>query len=67
MLTPFNHMVNQVIIKQDDAVKDLGVILDAKLSFDVHINGVIESSNKMLGATLRHWKLFSRLNFVTSI
>lgn len=78
----FDYTINQVIIKQEDAVRDLGVFLDSKLTFDVHINGVIESSNKMLGFVLRHGKLFkknetlltlyysfvfSRLNFATSI
>lgn len=54
----YTYSMNQINLPRVNSVRDLGVILDTKLNFIQHIDNIISSSNKLLGFTLRHGKLF---------
>ena len=44
--------------------KDLGVIFDCKLSFDVHIQSAISKANKIVGIIKRTFSYLSRKSFI---
>ena len=45
----FNYEIKSIILTGPDFIKDLGVILDRKLSFNNHIDAIISKSMAMLG------------------
>ena len=49
-ITSDNKVYN---MKNVDKMKDIGVIMDDELKFDKHINGKIETANKILGIIRR--------------
>lgn len=48
-----NHLLREV-----DAIRDLGVIVDNKLTFKAHIDSIVNRSFKLLGFVLRNCKDF---------
>ena len=44
--------------------KDLGVIFDCKLSFDVHIQSAISKANKIVGIIKKPFSYLSRKSFI---
>lgn len=48
-----------VPLERTNMIRDLAVVLDSKLLFDEHINGVVRSSNRMLGYIMGQFRLFS--------
>ena len=45
----FNYEIKSIILSRRDFIKDLGVILDRKLSFHDHMDAIISKSKAMLG------------------
>ena len=43
------YNIGELVIRQVNAVRDLGVILDAKWTFDKHLDSIIAKSYKTLG------------------
>lgn len=56
----FSYTLNGELLKRVNVVKDLGIYLDTKLSFDHHIESVVHKSFKNLGFILRTTKDFKR-------
>lgn len=44
-----NYVVNDVVLKRADSFCDLGVLLDHKLTFNLHRSNVIAKANRQLG------------------
>ena len=57
------HLDNSTVEKVD-SIKDLGVIFDCKLKFDIHINDKINKANRMLGIIKRNFKFLCPDAFV---
>lgn len=55
----FNYSINDSVILETKVVKDLGVLLDSKLSFTDHINNITTKAFKNLGFILRVSKPFT--------
>ena len=57
------HLDNSALEKVD-SIKDLGVIFDCKLKFDIHIIDKVNKANRMLGIIKRNFKFLSPDAFV---
>jgi hypothetical protein len=55
----YDYSLGGVIISRPDSIKDLGIVFDTKMTFDLHINYVISRSKSMLGFVKRFGKEFS--------
>ena len=44
-----NYSLNSVVLNRVNVIRDLGVLLDAKLSFNQHIERTINQANSVLG------------------
>lgn len=55
----FNYSIHNTCLDRVDRKKDLGVILDIKLTFSLHIDYVISKANSMLGFVKRNASEFS--------
>lgn len=58
----FKYSINNVDIKRKESVRDLGVTLDSKLTFELHINNIVTKATQMLGFILRTSKLLYYLD-----
>ena len=58
-VTLFNYEIQSIILTRPDFIKELGVILDRKLSFHDHIDAIISKSMAMLGFMKRNSSEFS--------
>lgn len=54
-----NYYINGVAVETVLSVKDLGVYIDTKMSFNLHIDNIVTRANKLLGFVNRSTKLFS--------
>ena len=54
----FLYCINDTAIKRVNNIKDLGVIFDTKLSFDLHIDMIRARSFELLGFIQRQCKQF---------
>lgn len=54
----YTYKINNTVLKTEETVKDLGVILDKKLTFKFHYEKLISSCNQTLGFILRVCKEF---------
>ena len=63
----FNYNITQHSLNKFGNVKDLGLIFDSKLIFDIHIESVINSSLRMLGYVKRKCKLFHSGKVILSL
>jgi hypothetical protein len=45
----FVYLIDETALKRIDEIKDLGVIMDGKMSFLPHIEAIISKSSRMLG------------------
>ena len=62
-----NYCVGSQVIVRSDVFKDLGVMLDVKLSFHFHLDYIISKSNAMLGFLKRNTKEFRDLGTLNSL
>lgn len=58
----FKYSINNHELARVNTVKDLGVMLDTKLIFDVHIDIIVKKAFKMLGFVLRISHRFSSVS-----
>lgn len=54
-----NYFIDGEELVKPDSVKDLGVIIDSKLKFDLHIDYIVIKSYRMLGFIMRTTKQFN--------
>ena len=59
--TKFTYKICNTILEQVSFVKDLGVILDKSLSFDLHIDKICNSGHNVLGFIKRRAKEFDNM------
>lgn len=57
----FDYKINNRVLEAVSLFKDLGVFVDTKLTFNVHINSIISRANKLLGFIYRSTKCFSNI------
>lgn len=55
----FSYKINNEPLKRVSTKKDLGIIIDDKLSFNEHIDDISRKSYKMLGFIFRCGTFFS--------
>lgn len=60
----FNYYIDGNIIENVTVMKDLGVTLDAKLSYVAHIDNIVSKSNRMLGFVKRSTEQFTNLRTI---
>ena len=58
----FNYCLNGVSLTRVNSIRDLGVTLDSKLSFNLHIENIVAKAFQQLGFILRVGKPFKRAN-----
>lgn len=63
----FDYMIDNVILKRDDCVKDLGVLFDSKLTFKNHISYVVSKASKCLGFLFRVTKHFKNVHCLKAL
>jgi len=66
-IVDFNYSIDGVDLVRVESIRDLGVVLDNKLSFDEHIEHIVAKSNKMLGFIMRTCKFFTNSRCITSL
>ena len=54
---------NKVKIPDCNEEKDLGIIFDCNLKFDLHINSIVNKANCMIGLIRRNFKFIDKGNF----
>ncbi len=59
----YNYTLNNHILERTDIEKDLGVLIDRKLSFDDHIQAKINTANKIMGLIRRTFTFLDADNF----
>lgn len=60
----FSYKLNNEIITKTNTVKDLGVILDKKLTFSEHIESITDKAYRNLGFVIRTCKPFTDVNCI---
>jgi len=55
---------NEIVLDHENEMKDLGVTMDAELTFEDHINGKINKAYSMLGIIKRNFKYLDEQPFV---
>ena len=56
---PFNYHLGNSLVQRVDHVKDLGVILDSKLTFKQHISFITAKASRQLGLVIRMTRHFT--------
>lgn len=54
----FDYTINNILVQRTSVVRDLGVYLDASLSFSTHRDYITSAATKMLGFLIRNSVLF---------
>ena len=62
-LGPPSYNMDNVLIKQSDEEKDLGVVIDSKLSFEAHMQSKINKGNSIMGIIRRTIEYLDEENF----
>lgn len=57
----FEYSLDGIELVSVSSIKDLGVIIDKKLSFNLHIDTIIGRANKLLGFINRNTKMFNNI------
>lgn len=57
----YNYAINNILLNRVNTVKDLGVLIDSKLSFSDHIDAITNKAFKSLGFIMRVTQPFSDL------
>lgn len=58
----FQYRISDSILPRSKVIKDLGVLFDDKLSFNIHVRSIITRASKLLGFICRSLKPFDKLN-----
>lgn len=58
----FQYRINNSVLPRSKVVKDLGILFDEKLSFNIHVRSTITRASKLLGFICRSLKPFDKLN-----
>lgn len=58
----YEYNLNNIALTRPEFIKDLGVTFDGKLTFNKHIEQIVQSSYKNLGFVLRNSKGFTDVN-----
>lgn len=56
----FNYSINNVNLNEVQSVRDLGVTLDSRLHFDIHIDNIVKKAFQMYGLVMRFSSSFVR-------
>lgn len=59
-LIKFNYSINNISLNEVQSVRDLGVTLDSRLHFDVHIDNIVKKAFQMYGLVMRFSSNFVR-------
>lgn len=59
---PRTYSIDGVPLNEVDHIRDLGIFLDSKLRFNLHIDHIAKKANKMLGFVLRNCREFRNPN-----
>lgn len=62
-----NYSIQGVSIKREEAVRDLGVIIDSQLRFDAQVDEVVRKASKLNGFVMRMCKNFYLLDPIMSL
>ena len=60
----FVYKIKDMALSNVNHVRDLGILVDSKLKFDIHIDAVAASASKMLGYVLRKCARFSNVKTI---
>lgn len=63
----FDYKIRSTVLKRESVVKDLGVLLDVKLTFKEHVAFVTSKASKMLGFIFRVAKHFKNIQCLKSL
>ncbi|CAF4921640.1 unnamed protein product [Pieris macdunnoughi] len=63
----FNYTLNNTVLKRMDTVRDLGVNLDAELTFRNHIQNVCKKAYRSLGFVLRRVGGFTSITAISTL
>lgn len=53
-----DYTISGLLLTNKDYIRDLGVLLDSKLTFDKHVDSIVTKATKSLGFVLRTCKFF---------
>lgn len=65
--TLHEYSMEQDVLSRVDSVRDLGVLLDSKLSFSNHIEKMVSEATRMLGFILRNCKSFNNIDALKTL
>lgn len=57
-IIPSSYKIDEQLLEEVNCIRDLGVLLDAKLTFVPHMENIIGRSSKVLGFVIRNGKVF---------
>ena len=66
-LVAFDYKISQVSLKRELQIKDLGIILDSKLSFKNHVEYITAKASKILGFVFRTAKNFTNIQCLKAL
>lgn len=58
----FQYRINNAVLPRAKTVKDLGILFDDKLSFNIHVRSIITRASKLLGFICRSLKSFENMH-----
>lgn len=62
-----SYHINGITLEQVSSIRDLGVIFDSKLRFDLHIEEIIKKSYRMLGFIMRATSKFNNIKCINML
>ncbi|CAG5013916.1 unnamed protein product [Parnassius apollo] len=66
-LIDYNYSINNKSIKSVSSVRDLGIRLDSKLTFNEHIDSIVDKAYKQIGFVKRVCNDFSSINCIKAL
>jgi len=62
-----DYYADNVLLNRTEQTKDLGVIVDSRLKFDIHIENTVKRANRMLGFVMRVCRQFRKLHSILAL
>lgn len=53
-----HYIINEAILKEEDTIRDVGITIDAKLTYIPHMDDIISRASRSLGFIIRNCKVF---------